>query len=188
MNQIPSKISNQISEKCCNKNHFDKAAPDCNIALKNSGFNNNVTYIPSMKVPTAKLERDKLFGSIRHIVLMRKLTLVKFSWDLLINIFPVTINILSYSTEITSNQVAVACLAWIMSSKNIILKLWRIQHHLPSKMKKTVCTMDGNCLSECIIYKASVNTTTSKYCYVTCENTFKERFNNHKCSFRNRSR
>ena len=55
-------------------------------------------------------------------------------------------------------------------------------------MKKTVCTMDGNCLSECIIYKASVITTTSKYCYVTCENTFKERFNNHKCSFRNRSR
>ena len=47
--------------------------------------------------------------------------------------------------------------------------------------------MDGNCLSECLIYKASVNTTTNKYYYGTCENTFKERYNNHKCSFRNKS-
>ena len=58
--------------------------------------------------------------------------------------------------------------------------------------------MDGNCLSECLIYKASVNITTNKYYYGTCENTFKERYNrentfkercnNHKCSFRNKSR
>ena len=37
----------RISENSCDKNHFDKAAPDNNIALKNSAFNNNVTYIPS---------------------------------------------------------------------------------------------------------------------------------------------
>ena len=40
-------ISNQIFEKSSDKNHFDKAAPDYNIAVKNSGFNENVTYIPS---------------------------------------------------------------------------------------------------------------------------------------------
>ena len=38
-------IRNRISENSCDKNHFDKAAPDYNIALKNSGFNENVTYI-----------------------------------------------------------------------------------------------------------------------------------------------
>ena len=38
-----------------------------------------------------------------------------------------------------------------------------------------------------IIYKASVSTTT-KYYYGTCENTFKERYNNDNCSFRNKSR
>ena len=48
--------------------------------------------------------------------------------------------------------------------------------------------MDGNCLSECLIYEASVNTTTNKYYYGTCENNFKEHYNNHKCSFRNKSR
>ena len=39
-------ISNRVSENSCDKNHVDKAAFDYNIALKNSGFNDNVTYIP----------------------------------------------------------------------------------------------------------------------------------------------
>ena len=47
--------------------------------------------------------------------------------------------------------------------------------------------MDGNCLSECLIYKASVSASTNKYYYGTCENTFKEHCNNHKCCFRNKS-
>ena len=49
--------------------------------------------------------------------------------------------------------------------------------------------MDGNCLSECLIYKASVNTTTDTYYYGTCENTSKELYNkcNHKSSFKNES-
>ena len=47
--------------------------------------------------------------------------------------------------------------------------------------------MDGNYLSECHIYKASVNATTKKYFCGTYENTFKERYNNHNCSFRNKS-
>ena len=40
-------ISNPISENSCDENNFDKAAPDYNIALKNSGFNENITYIVS---------------------------------------------------------------------------------------------------------------------------------------------
>ena len=49
------------------------------------------------------------------------------------------------------------------------------------------CPMDANCLFGYLIYKASVSTTTNKYYYGTCENTFKERDNDHKCSFRNKS-
>ena len=54
--------------------------------------------------------------------------------------------------------------------------------------RKTDCPMDGNCLSEYLIYKASVSTTANKYYYGTCENTFKECYNNHNYSFRNKSR
>ena len=55
-------------------------------------------------------------------------------------------------------------------------------------LRKTNCPTNGNCLSECLICKASVFITTNKYYYGTCENTFKECYNNHKCSFRNKSR
>ena len=53
---------------------------------------------------------------------------------------------------------------------------------------KTDCPLAGNCLSECINYKALVNTTTNTYSYGACENTFKERYNNHICSFSYKSR
>ena len=35
--------------------------------------------------------------------------------------------------------------------------------------QKTDCPMDGNCLFQCFIYKASVSATTNKYYYGTCE-------------------
>ena len=38
-------ISKRISENSCDKNHFDIAAPDYNIALKNSGYNETIKYI-----------------------------------------------------------------------------------------------------------------------------------------------
>ena len=54
--------------------------------------------------------------------------------------------------------------------------------------RKTDSPMARNCLSECLIYKASVITTAKNYYYSTCENTFKERYKNHKFSFRKNSR
>ena len=52
---------------------------------------------------------------------------------------------------------------------------------------KTDCPMDGSCLSQSLIYKASVSSTANKYYYGTNENTFKECYTTHKCSFRNES-
>ena len=39
--------------------------------------------------------------------------------------------------------------------------------------RKTDCPMDVNCLSECLIYKASVCTTTKRYYYGISENNLK---------------
>ena len=51
---------------------------------------------------------------------------------------------------------------------------------------KDLCPLDGNCLQERIVYKATVKTSTSVNSYIgSCETTFKTRFNNHKQSFRN---
>ena len=38
--------SKRISNISCDKESFDKAAPDYNNALKNSGFNENIKFTP----------------------------------------------------------------------------------------------------------------------------------------------
>ena len=44
--QIPSMISKRVSDISCDSDHFNKAAPDYNTALKKSGFNENIKYSP----------------------------------------------------------------------------------------------------------------------------------------------
>ena len=51
---------------------------------------------------------------------------------------------------------------------------------------KTSCPLDRNCNATNIIYQAEVTTPESKEPYIDlCETTFKERYRNHTCSFRN---
>ena len=54
--------------------------------------------------------------------------------------------------------------------------------------QKSDCPSNQNCLSECLVYNAVVNTSTTKNYFGTCEKSFKERYNNHTSSFKNRSR
>ena len=83
----------------------------------------------------------------------------------------------------------------VLSMNNVIQKHNSkiIKDPAPSTIKtcnfrrKTDCPKDSNCLSECLIYKTSVNTTTNKYYYGACESTFKERYKSYECSFRNKS-
>ena len=45
-----------------------------------------------------------------------------------------------------------------------------------------------NCLFECLVYNAFLNTTTTKNCFGACKKIFKEKYNNHTSSFKNKSR
>ena len=57
--------------------------------------------------------------------------------------------------------------------------------------QKLECPLNNKCLSESLVYKATVSQTPSeinKYYYGTCEKTFKERYNNHTATFRNKSK
>ena len=190
INQIPSMVSNRISENSCDKNHFDKAAPDYNIALKNSRFNENVTYIPSpFKRQTRKRQiiwfNPPYSANVKTNVGKIVMRLVEkhfphhHKYYKLFNRYNIK---LSYSSMLNMSNA-------IRKHNSKIMK-----NPAPCTTKtcncrrKTDSPMDCNCLSECLIYKASVSATTDKYYYGTCENTFKERYNNHKCSFRSKSR
>ena len=70
-----------------------------------------------------------------------------------------------------------------MSSRNVIQKKWRTQKPTNNKTcscrQKSDCLLNQNCLSECLVYNAVVNTSTTKNYYGTCKESFKERDNNH---------
>ena len=52
--------------------------------------------------------------------------------------------------------------------------------------KPSLCPMDGNCNAENVIYQAEVTTSAKKETYIRlCDTTFKLRYRNHMCSFRN---
>jgi len=51
---------------------------------------------------------------------------------------------------------------------------------------KDTCPLEGNCNIRNIIYQAEVATPQTKETYIgLCDTTFKERYRNHTCSFRN---
>ena len=57
--------------------------------------------------------------------------------------------------------------------------------------RKPECPLDKKCLSEYLVYNASVDrldTNKTKHYYGTCEKNFKEHYNNHTSSFRNKSK
>lgn len=52
--------------------------------------------------------------------------------------------------------------------------------------KTSMCPMDGNCNDESIIYQAEVTTLDARETYIgLCDITFKLRYRNHVCSFKN---
>ena len=51
--------------------------------------------------------------------------------------------------------------------------------------QKSDCLLNQNCLSECLVYNAVVNTSTTKNYYGSCEKSFKVRYKSHTSSFRN---
>ena len=60
-----------------------------------------------------------------------------------------------------------------------------------SCQQKSNCPLAEKCLSECLVYHAQADRSDinqTKHYYGTCEKKFKERYNNHTTSFRNKSK
>ena len=82
INQIPPMISNRISKNSCDKNH-NKPVPDYGIALKNRGFNYNITYISSQSKRKSRKRKIIWFNSPYSANV--KTNDGTFLWDLLIS-------------------------------------------------------------------------------------------------------
>ena len=127
INQISSMTNERISGDSYYKNHFDKALPDYNIALKNSGFTDNVIYIPSQS--KRKCRKKQVIWFNPDMMLMCKLGGEMFM-RLADKHFP---SHHKYYRLFNRNNIKLSY-SCIPSVNNVIRKhlskIWKIQHHL----------------------------------------------------------
>ena len=93
--QIPSMISKQVSDRSCDSDNFNKAAPDYNTALKKSGFSDNIEYSTNQRKQRNR-KRQIIFFNPPHSVNIK--TNVGKLFTRLINTSPITTNFINSST------------------------------------------------------------------------------------------
>ena len=192
--QIPSMISKRLSDITSDKEHFDKAAPIYNKALKNNSFNETLKFSPT--IPTRNHRR-------RNIICFN----LPFSSDVKTNVRQLFLTPLQkhflrhhkYYKLFNKNKVKISCscmlnMESVAQNQNANLlsnHTTPVRERSCSSRQKSECPLNNECLSESLVYIAVVSQTLSqinKYYYETCEKTFKERYNNHTATFRNKSK
>ena len=180
-------------EISCSKEYFDKAASAYNNALKVSGFHENIEFT---SIPPPRMSRD------RKIILFNP----PYSVNVTANIGRIFLRLVDkhfprhpkYCKLFNRNNIKISysCIpnmARFIRSHNTSL----LKDPVPTDIKERSCRrklerpLNKKCLSECLIYKASVerpDTNETKHYYGTCDKNFKERYNSHTASFRNKSK
>ena len=188
--QIPSMISKRVSDISCDSDHFNKAAPDYNTALKKSGFNENIKYSPS-QLKQRNRKRQIIWFNPPYSVNV-KTNVGKLFMRLIDKHFP---SHHKFHKLFNRNNVKLSY-SCMPSMKNVIQKHNSkiMEDPKPTNNKtcscqwKSDCPLNQSCLSEYLVYDAVVNTFTTKNYYRTCKNNFKERYNNPTSSFKNKLR
>ena len=194
--QVPASISSRISTLSCDANEFQNTAQLYNDALKSSGYNENIQYVKNQNQRTNKNKNRS-----RNIIWFNppysqnvETNVAKSFLCLIDKHFPKSHNLhkifnrnnLKVSYSCTTNMGNI-----IKNHNRKILN----EHNEPDSSQKRcncrnkdLCPLDGKCLTNNVIYKATVTTSseiTNTYIGMT-ENDFKTRYNNHKLSFNDR--
>ena len=171
-------IRKRLSDISSDKEHCDNAAPISNETLKNSGFNETLKFSPP--IPTrrhrgrniiwfntpfssnVKIDKGKLFLNLLQNY---------FSWDH------------KYFKLFNKNNMKISY-SCMRNMKSIILNhnVNLLSNHTTtvaacscSCRQKLECLLNSKCLSESLVYKATISQTPSeinKCYYGTCEKTF----------------
>jgi len=189
---IPESVNKRLSSISSNEIIFNEAAPPYQDALGKSGYSYILNYKPVTETPKPPKRKRNItwfnppFSDNVDTNIGRKFFL------LLDNCFPAS-NALSKILNRNTVKLSYSCMPNIQQSianhnKSILSKSQPKQHDRGCNSRdQTHCPLNGNCLSTCVIYQATVtredNQKKETYIGLT-ENTFKIRFNNHMASFR----
>ena len=189
---IPSMISDRVSKISSNKKIFKRAAPQYNQALKSSGYKETLTYKPKSNNNRRKRHRQIIWFNpplslnVKTNVAKRFLAIVsknfpknhKFRKIFNRNTIKVSYSCLPNMSRIISTH-----------NKKVLSKPPPTTDQTCNCRNKRNCPLKGKCLQSNIIYpchiKSSANDPGKFYIGLT-GNTFKDRWNSHNFTMRNR--
>ena len=194
--QLPTMIAGRISSISCDIDEFNKVKEVYNTSLKNSGFNEPISYNTSQNNSQASSrqrnrkviwfnppynERVKTNIGKNFLALLRKHFPPQHRYHTIFNKNKVKI---SYSCTPNMSQA-------ISSHNKKILATSATPQEVnnPNQCncrRPTDCPLDNKCLEECIVYEAKVTSNEGCKLYLgSTEASFKTRFTQHKASLAN---
>ncbi|KAL9966535.1 hypothetical protein ACROYT_G024623 [Oculina patagonica] len=195
LKNIPENINKRLTSISSNQKVFDEAIPPYQKALDESGYNHKLTYNPQPK---------------RNRNRQRKIVWYNPPWDANVktNLGRKFLNIIDRCFpnghplhKIFNKHTLKLSYSCMPNMKSIISshnKAVLSDYHQSQTTqtcnkecncrKKDQCPLDGKCLSQNVVYQATVTTQTSSESYVGLASNFKDRYRNHTASFRHESK
>ena len=187
--QLPIMVNKRISDLSFNEQEFNKAKPMYENALESSGFQFELKYSPMN-------QNNKRRNRSRNIIWFNP----PFNANVNTNIGKEFLKIVRKNfpkrhrfTKIFNKSTIKVSYGCTQNIENItkqhyakVLNDVNDEQQRPCNCRdKNNCPLDGKCLSQCIVYKAEVETANTKSTYYRAsEGELKFRYNNHMKSFR----
>ena len=191
--QLPTSICTRLSSISFNEEEFEKAKPLYQDALRASGHNSDIKYIEGKDVDKNQRKRKVIWFN------------PPFNQNVTTNVAKQFLKLIDkhfpkhhrYRKIFNRNSVkcSYSCMrnmAAIISSHNS-----KVLNSTPNPTENRTCNcrqpqecpLNGNCLTECVVYKATVSSANNpnRIYYGLTEGAFKTHFNAHKRSFRTES-
>ena len=189
---LPTAICSRLSSISCNNEEFVKAKPPYEEALQKSGHQSNMTYIEPQNKQKRQRKRNVIWFNPPFNANVTT-NVAKSFLALIDKHFPRhhRYHKLFNRNNVKTSYSCMSNMAAIISSHNA-----RVLAPVPVKASRSCncrqpgkCPLSGNCLTECIVYKATVSVPhkPDKHYYGLTEGPFKTRFNGHTHSFRTES-
>ena len=192
LKNIPDSINKRLSEISSDRHCFDNAKTVYQEALNKSGYNYNLSYNePRNEIQHSRKNRPRNILWYNPPFSKNVKTYVgKCFLSLIDQHFPN-----SHSLHKIFNRNTLKLSYSCMTNIKTI-----ISNHNKAQINKSdptndsncncrnssMCPMDGKCNDKNMIYQAEVTTTTSRETYIgLCDTSFKLRYRNHVCSFKN---
>ncbi len=185
---LPDMINRRLCKISCNEIEFGIAKSYYTAALKNSGFSEELTYKNYEKSKRNRRRNILYFNppfskTVKTNVGKEFIKLIKKHFTLdhpFRSLFNKNNLKVSYSCMPNIEN--------IIKGHNVkVLSDAEKQERNCNCRRKSLCPLQGECLSKCVVYKAKVLTDDcEKIYYGSCMGSFKERYANHKKSFTRR--